>query len=220
MDKERYFTLEAISSKAQEMLEALRPVRRPGTILDPKRAALLVLDMQQFFLDETSHSFIPSALPVLPRIGSVVEAWHTHRRPVLFTRHTNTPQDAGMMAVWWKDLLRPDSPGSAITPGVHPEDGLVIEKTQYDAFYRTQLEGILHDQEVKQVVITGVMTHLCCETTARAAFGRGFEVFFTVDGTATYTEAFHRATLLNLAHGFAVPVLVEEVVQSLENLEA
>jgi isochorismate hydrolase len=58
------------------------------------------------------------------------------------------------------------------------------------------------------------MTHLCCETTARSAFMRGFEVFFTIDGTATYNEEHHWAALLNLAHGFATPVLVDEVVSA------
>jgi isochorismate hydrolase len=56
------------------------------------------------------------------------------------------------------------------------------------------------------------MTHLCCETTARSAFMHGFETFFTVDGTATYNEAFHRAALLNLSHGFALPLTVDEVL--------
>ena len=48
------------------------------------------------------------------------------------------------------------------------------------------------------------MTHLCCETTARSAFVHGYEVFFLVDGTATYNQDFHRASLMNLAHGVAV----------------
>ncbi|MEW6239950.1 MAG: isochorismatase family protein, partial [Chloroflexota bacterium] len=78
-------------------------------------------------------------------------------------------------------------------------------------------EQTLRDLEVEQVVITGVMTHLCCETTARAAFVRGFDVFYVVDGTATYTEAFHRASLLNLAHGFAVPVLAEEILEDVRD---
>jgi len=51
--------------------------------------------------------------------------------------------------------------------------------------------------------------------TARSAFMRGFEVFFTIDGTATYNEGFHQATLLNLAHGFAKPVLVSELLARL-----
>ncbi|MCL0073039.1 isochorismatase family protein, partial [Dehalococcoidia bacterium] len=93
--------------------------------------------------------------------------------------------------------------------------GVVIEKSQYDAFYETPLDEMLREKGVTQIVICGVMSHLCCETTARSAFVRGFEVFFTVDGTATYTEAFHRATLLNLAHGFAVPVLTHEILDKL-----
>ena len=49
---------------------------------------------------------------------------------------------------------------------------------------------------------------------------RGFEVFFTVDGTATYNEELHRASLLTLSHGFAVPVLIDELLQIIENDEA
>ena len=90
--------------------------------------------------------------------------------------------------------------------------GLILQKSQYDAFYNTELVKILRENFATQVVITGVMTHLCCETAARSAFVRGFDVFFTVDGTATYNEDFHRAALQNLAHGFATPVLLEEFV--------
>jgi isochorismate hydrolase len=60
------------------------------------------------------------------------------------------------------------------------------------------------------------MTHLCCETTARSAFVRGFEVFFTIDGTATYNQGFHLGTLVNLSHGFATPVLASEILSTLE----
>jgi bifunctional isochorismate lyase/aryl carrier protein len=57
------------------------------------------------------------------------------------------------------------------------------------------------------------MTHLCCETTARAAFVRGFDVFFLVDGTATYNQDYHQATLLNLAHGVAVLTDVNKIIK-------
>ena len=96
-------------------------------------------------------------------------------------------------------------------------NGIVLKKSQYDAFYDTSLEDVLKKNRVSQVVICGVMTHLCCETTARSAFMRGFEVFFTVDGTATYNKNFHLATLLNLSHGFATPTLVNELLTSLRN---
>ncbi|PIV27689.1 MAG: isochorismatase, partial [Anaerolineae bacterium CG03_land_8_20_14_0_80_58_20] len=50
-----------------------------------------------------------------------------------------------------------------------------------------------------------------CETTARSAFVRGFEVFFCADGTATYTKELHRSTLLNLSHGVAIPTVCAEI---------
>lgn len=120
------------------------------------------------------------------------------------------------MAVWWRELLSADNPLSRIDPRLEIKNGITISKTRYDAFLDSPLEKLLREMNVRQLVICGVMTHLCCETTARSAFMRGFQVFFPVDGTATYNEAFHRASLLNLAHGFATPVLVQDILTSLE----
>ena len=92
--------------------------------------------------------------------------------------------------------------------------GIVVEKHQYDAFHGTELEKLLRDRGVERVVVTGVATHLCCETTARSAFVRGFEVTFPVDGTATYDEQHHLATLLNLAHGFATATRVGDLIDA------
>ncbi len=94
---------------------------------------------------------------------------------------------------------------------IQPQD--ILQKSQYDAFMHSKLESRLEEQGVKQVVIGGVMAHLCCETTARAAFGRGFEVFFLVDGTATYNQDYHQATLLNLAHGVAVLTTIDQIIK-------
>ncbi len=94
-------------------------------------------------------------------------------------------------------------------------DAPVVIKSQYDAFYKTNLLQLLKNDKIKQVVITGVMTNLCCETTARSAFVRGFEVLFVVDGTATQNELMHRATIINLAYGFAVPVRTQDLIKQL-----
>jgi isochorismate hydrolase len=134
----------------------------------------------------------------------------------VFTRHVNTPADAGMMAVWWRDVLTEQSAHSRIIQELDTSQGTLMAKSQYDAFLHTALEDILRRQGVEQVVVCGLMTHLCCETTARSAFTRGFEVFFTIDGTATYTLALQRASLLTLGHGFALPVLVDEILAAME----
>ena len=198
------------------MLHELNEFRDKHKIdFKPGQCALLVLDMQRFFLDESSHAYIPSALAIIPGIKSLMDAFLKNNMPVILTRHLNTPKDANQMDKWWRDLITEESPLSEITPELKHPDAVIIKKTQYDAFYKTPLEDILRKNGVTQIVITGVMTHLCCETTAREAFVRGFDVLFTIDGTATYNEDFHRATLLNLSHGFAVPVLCEEIIDKL-----
>ena len=211
--KDAYFTPENIRQKAGEMLRDLGNLHKARP-LDLQKSALLVLDMQDYFLDSAAHAFIPSGGSIIPGIQKLVAAFTQSRRPVVFTRHINTPEDAGTMSRWWRDVITDDNPLSRITDALDTSRGLILQKSQYDAFYNTKLVKILRENFATQVVITGVMTHLCCETTARSAFVRGFDVFFTVDGTATYNEDFHRAALQNLAHGFATPVLLEEFVEA------
>ncbi|HSG28652.1 MAG TPA: isochorismatase family cysteine hydrolase, partial [Candidatus Krumholzibacterium sp.] len=88
----------------------------------------------------------------------------------------------------------------------------VIEKTQYDAFFHTDLEAILNAAGIKRLVLTGVMTHLCVETTARAAFTRGFEVFVPADAVATFDSQLQEGSLRAMAHGFAVPLLSGDIL--------
>src|SRR5574341_1668400 len=211
--KESYFLADNIQNKALQMRQQIQEgMQKRDARYDANRSALLVLDMQSYFFSPASHGFIPSGAAILPNICTLIDAFTARHRPVVFTRHLNTPQDAGQMSFWWRDLILAEHPYSEIIPELDTTAGLVIPKSQYDSFYDTPLEQALHERGVTQVVICGVMAHLCCETTARSAFIRGFEVFFTVDGTATYNENFHRATLLNLAHGFATLVMVGEVL--------
>ncbi len=176
---------------------------RRDPLLCPERAALVVLDMQAFFLDPLAPAFSPSAPAIVPLIASLVDSFLRANRPVIFTRHLDRPDRPGSMSRWWRRPIVAKDPASRlIEPFCHP-GGKVIGKRQYDAFHGTPLASLLRQHGTGQVVITGVMTHLCCETTARSAFVRGFEVFFPADATATTRADFHQATLLNLGHGFA-----------------
>ena len=214
--KESYFTAGSLEQKALELCRPFEGQRaRRLERFAPAQSALLVLDMQDYFIEAASHAWVPSAAAILPGIQALVEAYQGRGWPVIFTQHLNTPADAGQMAAWWRELLTAENPLSQVTPQLEPAQGQVIPKNQYDAFYATPLEARLRKLGVSQVVVCGLMTHLCCETTARSAFVRGFEVFFCVDGTATYNEDFHRASLLNLAHGFAALALVKELLQAI-----
>jgi isochorismate hydrolase len=214
--KETYFSQETIESKAHEMMQRVRCASRvKDRSFKLENSALLVLDMQSYFLDASSHAFVPSAMAIIPGIRSLIRMYHASNRPVILTRHINSRSETGMMARWWSELITEDNPLSVIHPDIVDSRAVIIEKSYYDAFYHTRLEDVFRDKQIERVIICGVMTHLCCDTTARSAFMRDFEVFFAVDGTATYSEQFHRATLLNLAHGFATLVRVKQIIAEL-----
>lgn len=216
--KQTYFTPDTIKRKSTAFLsriEDMLPIRRLS--FAPERSALLILDMQKYFLQPDSHAWVPSASAIMPGIVRLRNAFSRSRLPVVLTQHVNNTRDAGMMATWWRETITSDHPLCGIVHELlDPPMVQIVQKTRYDAFYLTCLEETLQKAHIEQVVICGVLTHLCCETTARSAFMRGFEVFFCVDGTATYNETFHMASLLNLAHGFASLVLVDEIMADLE----
>ena len=215
--KETYFTIDTIEEESNKMLSDISArVRTHDYKLDIDRSALIVLDMQKYFLDKASHAFIPATLAIVPVIKKLSGGFISKQRPVIFTRHLNNAENAGQMSVWWNDLIERENRLSEIVDELAYPDAAVIEKSQYDAFYNTDLENILSEHNVNQVVVSGIMTHLCCETTSRSAFVRGFEVFFPVDATASYNRKFHEATLLNLAHGFAHPVLSKEILSAIK----
>ena len=103
---------------------------------------------------------------------------------------------------------------SHIVPSLKPKDGeIVLRKSKYNAFAGTDLEAELKRLAVKQLLITGVMTHLCCETTARDAFTRDLDVFVVIDGMASSSEDLHVSSLKTLVDGFAIPVTTEEALR-------
>lgn len=210
--KKQYFTKENLNTKAKRMLEEVEKYRRYHDIeFLPGKSALLIIDMQKYFIEPTSHAYIPSAEVILPGVKKLIATYSKKNLPVIFTLHSNTKENAGMMRKWWPKLIDEGTPESNLPEELELYSGIQIEKHQYDAFYDTNLEEILHKKNISQLVICGVMTNICCETTARSAFIRGFEVFFCVDGTAAYSEEHHMATLTNLSYGFAIPVLLEEL---------
>jgi len=214
MEKEVYFTTVNMNEKAlgwQHGKELLSR-RHEKQKFEPGSAALMILDMQDYFLSSESHAFVPSARAIIPAISDLISSFYRAERPVIFTRHTSNDSPSTMLE-WWNDSITDEDERSKIIPELDRSRGIVLKKSTYDAFLGTELESLLHVKGVRQVVITGVMTHLCCETTARSAFNLGFSVFFPLDGTATYNSTFHLATLFNLSHGFAVPIRVAQLLE-------
>jgi len=119
-----------------------------------------------------------------------------------------------MLYKWWGELIIEGSFDDRIMGELAPLEGeKIIRKRRYSVFYKTDLEEHLRKEGVEDLVICGVMTNLCCETTARDAFMRDFRVFFIEDATATVNPELHLATLMNLAYGFAVIMKADELLK-------
>ena len=211
MRKENYFTHDNIAAEAAAMAHAL-PINRRAAVFSLANSALLIIDMQRYFLYASSHAFLPAAPAIIPNINALIAAFKKAHRPVYFTRHANSVQDAGQMAVWWRELLTRDHPLGDIETTINFHNDPIIEKTRYDTFFNTDLEARLRQNGTRNLVITGVSTHLCCESTARSAFMHGFAVFITIDGTATWNRELHFASLRSLAHGCAIPLLTGDLI--------
>ena len=180
--------------------------------LDLNRAALLVFDMQNYFLDRASHAYIPSVETIIPSINSLIEVFNNKNSRVVFTRHFDNNDPLDSMKKMWRDSIIRDSELFKIDRRINKGNGIIIDKTKYSAFYGTGLDNYLRNNSVEQVVITGVHSHLCCESSARDAFLRNYEVFYVVDATATYLEQLHLGTLRAIAHGFGVCTTLEEII--------
>ncbi|MBN1550410.1 isochorismatase family protein [bacterium] len=170
---------------------------------DPRSITLLVIDMQNQFKRlwtgvDNKHDFLrfQGLIKTCRDAGTtIVRTQHGHENPKL---------DGGMLHAWWNSSIIVNSQNHSFIKGFEPEESdYIVPKNRYDAFQNTEMDKYLSNIGTTVVIIGGVMTNLCCETTARAAFCRDYRVIFLADGTATACEEMQRAALLNLSFGFA-----------------
>jgi len=162
------------------------------------KCALLVIDMQRFFQSIAS--------PIIGNVLSIIEACRSRDMRIIFTRHghEDISEDGGMLAEWWGDYIQYGSREWDLLEALRPGDNeTILDKKRYNAFHGTGLDESLIQIGGEDLIITGVLTNCCCETTARDAFVRDYRVFFVGDATATVNADLHLASLKNLAFGFA-----------------
>jgi isochorismate hydrolase len=193
-------------------LKELKSYRERRARIDPKHSALLVIDLQNYFRQIVQ--------PVLEDIQNVIQFCRQKNIPIIFTQHghTDAASDGGALGEWWGQVILHGTKDWKFIPEMKIESkDLVLQKKRYSAFFETDLEKFLRSEGIKDLIISGVMTNLCCETTARDAFMRDYRVFFLIDGTATGKEDHHLATLKNLGYGFAYLMTCDELIQNLKS---
>jgi nicotinamidase-related amidase len=200
--------------------------------LTPARTALVNIDMQNVFLAEDQVFGNVHARAIVSPVNALSQAMQGAGAPVIWTRQTHTFEAPLAPADWQYDAGKPGvadaiaalqagTVGHALYPAVvvSPAD-LTVDKYRYGAFScpAGALPKTLERLGVEMLVITGRLTNVCVDSTAREANMAGYKVLVVADATAAVTDAEHNAALLNLRLNFADVRRTREVLRMIQAL--
>lgn len=193
--------------------------------IDPKRTALLVIDLQRAYVADATA--VPSARGIVDNVNRLAGVLRAAGGRVVWIKDTRDetspaarwPRFVEFCAGDWGEALTralaPGQPGHELYEGlaVDPADDVVL-KTRFSAMIQeaSDLHERLTRQGIDTVIVTGTVTNVCCESTARDAMMLNYKVHFVADGTAARTDAEHNTTLGNMLLWFADVRTTEEIV--------
>lgn len=200
--------------------------------LSPGSTALVVVDMQNDFVRVGAPLEVPDARATIPAQRRLLDAFRAAGRPVVFTKFVAGPERTLM---WnWSPVLAPPTcccwPGfvrsygdvqgelecTAVIDELAPLPGEPqLEKYGYNGFHRTSLTDVLRARGVDTVAITGTVTQICVEDTARGAFHEGFQTVVVADAVSSFDPELHDATLRNIEMKFGRVLTTDGVLNEI-----
>ncbi len=192
--------------------------------LVPSKTALVNVDMQNAFVEGTPLS-APGGVALLEPVNRLAAACRAAGIRVIHTLHVTRADGTNLGTMG--ELIEPVRAGyikegsetAKLHPGVDLEnDDILLYKPRYGSFTGTDLDLVLRSNGIDTIIITGICTNICCETTAREAAMRDYHVFFTSDGTETFplgdlsVEEIKKATLTTLGLAFAKIASVDSLI--------
>jgi nicotinamidase-related amidase len=197
-----------------------------------EKPALVIVDMQNDFVREGAPMEVPDARETIPQHQRLISFFRAAGFPIIYTRFLAGP---GRTLVYeWSPELEPPTLAcqrghlryyadvgktldcADVIEEIYPEPGdYIVDKYGYGAFYNTNLDDILHSLGVESIVVTGTVTQICVEETARGAFHHGYKTTVVSDAVSSYLPDLHAATLKNLARKFGWVSTTDEVLQAL-----
>ena len=194
--------------------------------LDPRKTALLVIDMQNCFLEaEISVVEVPAARGIVGNINALAAVLRAGGGLVVWTKHVFSKD----WSVWYENFAKGEFRDRMVAEtaegsfgheiyrqmNVHPDD-LQVPKYRYSALIGpSNLEAVLREKDIDTVIITGTLTNVCCESTARDAMMLGFKTVFVADANATRSDDEHNATLISMIQVFADVRLTDDLIRLL-----
>ena len=190
--------------------------------VDNKNIALLIVDMINAFVEKGAVSEIPKARDIIPNVRLLIDSCHKLSIPVVYANHAFRKDglDAGLMFDFFPELragdLNDGSRGTEVYPDLTPTaQDIIVKKSRYSAFYNTDLDTILRKMKKDTIIISGTVTEVCCESTARDGFFRDYKVLFPSDANASASEFLHQASLQTIEKDFGEVLTTNEILQML-----
>lgn len=202
--------------------------------LDPKRTALVVIDMQSAFVEPGSPAEVPPARGIVPNINRLAVEARKLGVTVIWVTHAN--QHSGANSDWPMffenfvaaevrqrtiESLAPTAPGQKVWRDMKVEPGDIhVVKNRYSALIpgSSNLERILRGMKIDNVLVTGTKTNVCCEATGRDAMMMDFSVVMVSDCLAALSDEEHRASLETFIQQFGDVMTTDEVLAVLRAL--
>ncbi|AUV02033.1 isochorismatase [Phytobacter ursingii] len=181
---------------------------------EPDRAALLIHDMQEYFLNFWGEN-CPMMEKVVANIAALRQFCKQHNIPVYYTAQPKDQSDddrALLNDMWGPGLTRSPEQQQIVAALAPDEADTVLVKWRYSAFHRSPLEQMLKETGRNQLIITGVYAHIGCMTTATDAFMRDIKPFMVADALADFSREEHLMSLKYVAGRSGRVVMTEALL--------
>ncbi len=188
--------------------------------LDPATTAALVVDVQRLFTEMVAAPIAPPLSVVLPTIGKFVCDSRRAGVTIVLVRTIIPPDAQSRSTLQWPEFMRaglaPGTPGTDFDPclNVQPTD-VEIVKRRYSAFFGTRLDEIFRERGIDTVVVLGLTTNVCVQSTARDAWQHDYRTITLDDCCAEIGEGSHAVSLAWTARNFGTVSTSSEVSRRL-----
>jgi ureidoacrylate peracid hydrolase len=222
-----YMTLPQVRERTLERMGKLVALES----IEGGRAALVVIDMQNYFCAPGFPAEVPIAREIVPNINRLANAVRAADGRVVWVR-TSAKRATEHWHNFQTRLLSPerqrirlaglddDADGFALYSGLHTVPGdIFVTKTMYSAFIpgSSDIDPILRAQGIDTVLVAGTLTNVCCESSARDAMMLDYKVVMVADANATQTDEEHAAALNTFAIFFGDVMTTEETIARLSS---